>query len=63
MNVESQSAGPAVPVRPSSGPDGTRPTTGTMPATAVVVVAARAPRTRRDHEVSRDVCDNEHDSV
>ena len=48
MNVESQSAGPAVPVRPPSGPDGTRPTTGTLPATAVVVVAARAPRTRRD---------------
>ena len=28
------------------------PLTGTLPATAVVVVAARAPRTRRDHEVA-----------
>ena len=62
VNVEPQSAGPAVPVRPPSGPDGTRPTTGTLPATAVVVVAARAPRTRRDHEVSWNVCDNERDT-
>ena len=59
MNVESQSADPAVPVRPPSGPDGTRPTTGTLPATAVVVLAARAPETMK----SRDVCDDKRDSV
>ena len=51
VKVEIQFSGPAVPVWPSHGPDGTRPSSDTSPATAVVVVAACAPDSRRADEL------------
>ena len=50
MKVEIQFSGPAVPVWPSHGPDGTRPSSDTSPATAVVVAVASAPDGRREDE-------------
>ena len=40
-----------MPVRPGLGPDGTRPSSDTLPATVVAVGVARAPDRRRAHEV------------
>ena len=40
-----------MPVGTSHGPDGTRPSSDTSPATAVAVGVARAPDARREHEV------------
>ena len=40
-----------MPVRPNRGPDGTRPSTGSIPATAVAVAAACARDSRRAHEL------------
>ena len=48
--LNTQSAGPALPVRPNHGPDGTQPSSDTPPATAVVVLAASAPDGRREDE-------------
>ena len=53
MKVENEirSAGPAVPVGPNHGPDGTRPSSDTSPATAVAVGVTCAPESRRAHEL------------
>ena len=50
MKVEIRFSGPAVPVWPSHGPDGTRPSSDTSPATAVVVGVASALDGRREDE-------------
>ena len=50
MKVEIRFSGPAVAVGPSHGPDGTRPSSDTSPATAVVVAVASAPDRRRADE-------------
>ena len=51
MKVDFQMCGPAVPVRPARGPDGTRPSSDIMSAPAVAVGVACAPDGRRAHEV------------
>jgi len=50
MKVEIRFSGPAVPVWPSHGPDGTRPSSDTSAATAVAVGVASALDGRREDE-------------